>query len=389
MANRTPLYETHGALNARMFEFGGWEMPLWYTSIVDEHMAVRNSVGIFDASHMGKLLISGRDCLGEFQRLVTRNLEKYAPGRCAYSHLLDGDGRIIDDTIVTIVSEDRLFVVCNASTREKVIDWIASNRPGFDMKDVTAEYCCLAVQGPKTVELLGSLMDKSKDPSPLDMKRYHACLTKLVLPRSSQENKNEFSWARGIAVGFDQTGIPALVSRTGYTGEEGIEIFARRDDTVRLWESILDLGKAHGMRPVGLGARDTLRLEMCYLLSGHDFNGAQTPLEADAEFAIDWDHDFIGKERLEEQKRAGGYQRLVAFESVGKGIPREGYAISTSNGERIGRVTSGTMSPVLKVGIGLGYVPEKCSGPGTEISYSIGERSVSARIVEKPFLKRR
>ena len=388
MANRTPLYEVHGALNARMFEFGSWEMPLWYTSIVDEHMAVRNALGIFDASHMGKLLISGRDCLREFQKLVTRDLEKYAPGRCVYSHLLDGDGRIIDDSIVTIISEDWLLVVCNASTREKVIDWISSNRPRFDMKDITMEYCCLAVQGPKTVELLGSLMDKSKDPSPLDMKRYHACLTKLILPRASQENGNEFSWAKEIAVGFDQMGVPALVSRTGYTGEDGIEIFARRDDTVRVWESILGLGKAHGIKPVGLGARDTLRLEMCYLLSGHDFDGTQTSLEADAEFAIDWNHDFVGKERLEEQKRSGGYRRLVAFESVGKGIPREGYAILTSSGEHIGRVTSGTMSPVFKIGIGMGYVPEKFSAGGTEISYSVGDRSVSARIVEKPFLRR-
>ncbi|MEM4265183.1 MAG: glycine cleavage system aminomethyltransferase GcvT [Thermoplasmata archaeon] len=389
MANRTPLYETHGALNARMFEFGGWEMPLWYTSIVDEHMTVRNAVGIFDASHMGKLLVSGRDCLTEFERLVTRKLEKYAPGRCVYAHFLDGDGRIIDDTIVTVISRDQLFVVCNASTRGRVIDWIAMSRPKFELKDITTEYSCLAVQGPKTVELLGAIMDKSREPSPLDMKRYHACLTKLTLPRASHENKNEFSWARGIEMGFDTPGLPALVSRTGYTGEDGIEIFARRDDTVRVWESILDLGKTHGIKPIGLGARDTLRLEMCYLLSGHDFDGSQTPLEADAEFAIDWDHDFVGKSVLEEQKRKGGYRRLVAFASVEKGIPREGYRILSSSGEDIGRVTSGTMSPILKTGIGMGYVPERFSAPGTEISYSVGERSVGAKVVEKPFLKKR
>lgn len=389
MANRTPLYETHGALNARMFEFGGWEMPLWYTSIVDEHMAVRNAVGIFDASHMGKLLISGRNCAEEFQKLITRNLGKYAAGKCVYAHLLDGEGRILDDTIVTIISSDRLFVVCNASTKEKVIDWISSSHPGFEMKDVTMEYCCLAVQGPKIVELLGSIMDTAKEPSALDMKRYHACLTRLMLPRASMENKAEFSWAREIALSFDRIGIPALVSRTGYTGEDGIEIFAGRDDTVRLWESILDLGKAHDIRPVGLGARDTLRLEMCYLLSGHDFDGTQTPLEADAEFAIDWDHDFIGKERLVEQKRKGGYRRLVAFESLNKGIPREGYEILSADSERIGKVTSGTISPMLRIGIGMGYVPEKYAVPGTEISYAVGERRVSARIVEKPFLRRR
>lgn len=389
MANRTPLYEMHGALNARMFEFGGWEMPLWYTSIVDEHMAVRNAVGIFDASHMGKLLISGRNCTEEFQRLITRNLSKYAAGKCVYAHLLDGEGRILDDAIVTIISDDRLFAVCNAATREKVIDWISSSHPRFEMEDVTTEYCCLAVQGPKIVELLGSMMNTAKEPSPLDMKRYHACLTRLMLPRASVENKNEFSWAREIAVSFDGIGIPALVSRTGYTGEDGIEIFARRDDAVRLWESILDLGKAHGIRPVGLGARDTLRLEMCYLLSGHDFDGTQTPLEADAEFAIAWDHDFVGKERLVEQKRKGGYRRLVAFESLDKGIPREGYEILSADREHIGKVTSGTMSPVLRIGIGMGYVPEKYAAPGTEISYAVGERRVSARIVEKPFLKRR
>jgi len=389
MANRTPLYEMHGALNARMFEFGGWEMPLWYTSIVDEHMTVRNAVGIFDASHMGKLLISGKECVKDFQSLVTRKLEKYAPGRCVYAHLLDGEGRIIDDMIITMISSDRLFVVCNAATRGKVVDWISSNSPRFDLKDVTMEYCCLAIQGPRMVELLDAVLDKSKDPSPLDMRRYHACLTKLTLPRASREKMDEFSWARGIAIGFDSPGIPAVVSRTGYTGEDGIEIFAMREDTLQVWKSLLELGKTHGMKPIGLGARDTLRLEMCYLLSGHDFDGSQTPLEADAEFAIDWDHEFVGKERLEEQKRSGGYRRLVAFESVGKGIPREGYRLLSSSGKIIGSVTSGTMSPMLKVGIGMGYVPEEFSKPGTEIAYSVGEKSIAARIVKKPFLKKR
>ena len=383
MADRTPLYERHDALRAKMFEFGGWEMPLWYTSIVDEHLCVRSNVGVFDASHMGKLLIAGSNCQQIFQKLITRTLTNYPPGRCIYTHLLDDQGRIIDDMIVTNLTKDSLFVVCNASTREKVINWIVSKRSGFDLKDITNDYSCLAVQGPRTVEMLKHLAD----PELFNLKRYHGALTRLSVEGIAETKSEGYDWCRPISLGMDRFGLPVLMTRTGYTGEDGFEIFARRDDTGFVWDELLKTGKAQSMQPIGLGARDTLRLEKCYLLSGHDFDGSQTPLEADAEFSIDWDHDFLGRSILEKQKDER-YSRLIAFESIGKGIPRDGYPLLSETGSRIGKTTSGTMSPSLKIGIGMGYVPAEFSKIGMKIMYTVGTKNIEAKIVEKPFLKK-
>jgi glycine cleavage system T protein (aminomethyltransferase) len=385
MPDRTLLYSRHVALGARMFEFGGWEMPLWYTSIGEEHLAVRNGVGIFDASHMGKILIVG-DGAGEgLGRLVTRNLAKYLPGKCVYAHLLDDQGRIIDDLIITKISQNEFFVVCNASTRQKVIAWISERKMPFRLKDMTGDFSCLAVQGPKAAEL----MSRIASPAVLGLKRYHGGLTMLGLPGDMKGDDQIFSWGEKLSLLTDRNmgGATAFVTRTGYTGEDGFEIFASSADTGFVWDGLLRTGTDLGIRPIGLGARDTLRLEMCYLLSGHDFDGSQTPLQADAEFVVDWDHEFVGKESLEKQ-RTEEYSRLVAFTSVGKGIPRSGYQLLSESGERIGKSTSGTISPSLKIGIGMGYVPPAYAKAGTKISYEVGNRGVEAKVVEKPFLKR-
>jgi aminomethyltransferase len=385
MPYRTVLYDRHIALGAKMFEFGGWEMPLWYTSIGEEHLAVRNDVGIFDASHMGKILVTGDGAGEDFGHLVTRNLSKYLPGKCVYAHLLDGQGRIIDDLIVTKLSPDSFFVVCNASTRPKVIDWISGRKMPFQFTDMTADFSCLAIQGPKAAEL----MSRIASPAVMNLRRYHGGLTMLGLPGDMKDDGQAFSWGEKISLLTDRNmgGATAFVTRTGYTGEDGFEIFASSADTGFVWDGLLRIGTDLGIRPIGLGARDTLRLEMCYLLSGHDFDGSQTPLQADAEFAVDWDHGFIGKESLERQKTEE-YSRLVAFASVGKGIPRGGYQLLSESGGRIGKSTSGTMSPSLRIGIGMGYVPPGHAKVGTKISYEVGGRSVEAKVVEKPFLKK-
>lgn len=383
MVNRTSLYEEHVSLSAKMFEFGGWEMPLWYSSINEEHLNVRNNTGMFDVSHMGKMLITGANCQKIFERLVTRKLSAYPPGKCLYTLMLGEGGRVIDDMIVTNISSERIFVVCNAGTRERVMDWISHRKESLTLQDLTRDLACIAVQGPRTMEMLRDFMD----PSIFSLKRYQAGFSALDIDGYEKESSDELQWARNLHIGRPGEGVPALISRTGYTGEDGFEIFPRSRDARIIWRKFLEKGKAQSICPTGLGARDTLRLEKCYLLSGHDFDGTRTALEADAEFAIDWDHDFVGKNALEE-KRKVPHDKLVAFESVDRGIPREGYQISDASAVQIGKVTSGTMSPCLGKGIGMGYVTASYSAQGTKIIYSVGSRRIEAEVVAKPFLKK-
>ena len=383
MADRTPLYDRHTAAGARMFEFGGWEMPLWYSSIRDEHLAVRGTVGLFDVSHMGKILVRGAGA--DLEKLLTRSVVKRSSGKCIYALLLDDCGRIIDDLIALKISQDCHFVVCNASMRNKVLRWMAEKAGSLELVDLTSEYSCIAVQGPKA----SALIDKIADHSATTLGRYHGAFTMLRFPHGRRGDKTLFDWSKPISqvTEDDSNGIAAVVTRTGYTGEDGFELFTSAADAGFVWDELLRIGEIFSVKPAGLGARDTLRLEMCYLLSGHDFDGTQTPLQAGAGFAVDWDHDFIGKGSLDAQK-AEDYSRLAAFESVGKGIPREGYRLLSGAGEEIGRSTSGTMSPSLNIGIGMGYLPARHSAPGTKIFYEVGTRNVEARVVERPFLKK-
>ena len=382
MALRTPLYDEHTALGAKMFEFSGWEMPLWYGTITQEHMAVRGSAGVFDASHMGKILVEGEVSMDRLDLLFTRPLTGSREGRCLYSFLLDDSGHIIDDLIVTRISDRGFLVICNAAKRDAVHNWLSANGGGASATDLTSEYACLAIQGPSSRSIMSEItdLDLSK------MKRFSAAKTRIQIADSERQDiDEEISWASGIEVGTDSEGIDAIISRTGYTGEDGFEIILNARAARNFWKRILKAGSER-IKPCGLGSRDTLRLEMCYLLSGHDFDGGQTPLEAGEEKAVDWNHDFRGKEALLRQKE-GKYLRLVAFISTG-GVPREGYDIYSPGNERIGRVTSGTLSPVLKKGIGMGYVGEEYSSPGATLYYGIGDRKVKAAVIEKPFLKR-
>ena len=384
MTERTVLYERHIAAGARMFEFAGWEMPLWYSSIKGEHIGVRSGVGIFDVSHMGKMLIRGADA--ELERILTRSLAKRLPGSCVYALLLDEGGRIIDDLIVLKVSQDCHFAVCNASMRAKVKAWIEERDDPLKLTDSTTEYSCIAVQGPKAA----ALIERIADPSVIGLGRYHGAFTMLRFPHGRSSDRALFDWSKPISLVAegDANGVSALVTRTGYTGEDGFEIFPSTKDAGFVWDELLKAGEPLSAVPAGLGARDTLRLEMCYPLSGHDFDGSQTPLQSGIEFAVDWDHDFIGKKSLLAQK-GEKYSKLVPFESVGKGIPREGYPLSSDSGERMGRSTSGTLSPSLNVGIGMGYVSAGYASPGTKIFYEVGTRNIEAKVVEKPFLKKK
>jgi aminomethyltransferase len=384
MADHTALHDRHLAAGAKMTEFGGWEMPLWYTSIVQEHLAVRSSVGLFDVSHMGKILITGMGANG-FESLITRSISKHQPGKCVYAFLLNDLGKIIDDIILLKVSDACLFVVCNASTRSKVVSWIAERRAGYKIKDLTGEMCCIAVQGPKSAELIRRIAD----PAIISIGRYHGAFTTLRIEGRRSQIDAGLDWAAPIAsaFGFAKDGIRSIVTRTGYTGEDGFEIFAPAEDAGAVWDSLLKIGADLGAVPAGLGARDTLRLEMCYLLSGHDFDGRQTPLEADSEFAVDWNNEFIGKPALEAQ-RGQRFSRLVAFESVDRGIPREGYALGSEQGEHLGAVTSGTLSPSLKKGVGMGYLPPDLASVGMKITYKVGTRNAEAKVAQKPFLKK-
>lgn len=381
MALRTALFDEHTALGAKMFQFAGWEMPLWYSTITEEHMAVRKRAGIFDVSHMGKILVEGDEAIERFDWLFTRALADPPIGKCLYSFLLDDSGCIVDDLIVTKVSERGFLVVCNAAMTGPVLDLLSRNG-GASVTDLTADFACLAVQGPASPEILSSFYSGISD-----IKRFRAIMTRRTVPGwDAGDLEDAMPWASGIHSGDDSEGINLLVSRTGYTGEDGFEIITGNEHARGLWRQILEIG-GEKVSPCGLGARDTLRLEMCYLLSGHDFDGSQTPLEAGEEKAVDWNRDFRGKEALLKQKREV-YPRLVPFISVGSGVPREGYGIYMPAKEEIGRVTSGTISPLLKKGIGMGYVVQEHSSPGSVLYYGAAERRIEASVVEKPFLMR-
>src|SRR3990170_4071254 len=296
MPLRTPLYDIHVAAGATMTEFGGWEMPLQYDGIVAEHKAVRTAAGLFDVSHMGKIMVSGRDAGGFLGRLATNNVPR-KPFRARYTHLCDEEGRILDDVIITCLASDRYFLVCNAGPRDRVVRWLRRHAVGEDVQDITSDYLCLALQGPKAARILQ--LAASFDVEAL--KPFAGSVGELLLSRrlgvsrSSDATAPEaVGWVSGES---GEAGLAdhSFVTRTGYTGEDGFELFPDNDLGVVLWEALLAAGRDAGLRPVGLGARDTLRLEKGFLLSGTDFDGTQTPLEAASERFVRWDHEFIGR----------------------------------------------------------------------------------------------
>lgn len=380
--NRTPLREEHVKLGAKMVWFAGWDMPIQYTSIIDEHMAVRASAGAFDVSHMGDFIIRGKNAGLVMDMLCTNDVQCQPVGRCVYAHMLDEQGRILDDTIVTNLGNDEFFMVPNAATTQKMHKWVGGHLHGQELLDMSLDLACIALQGPEAQAIMSELTSGD-----LSMKFFWAQFMRLdKIATTGSDPKTALLRNRTMANGSGP-GIKAYVSRTGYTGEDGFEILCENADAIPVWSAIIEHGKPHGLKPVGLGARDTLRLEKSLLLSGTDFDGTQTSLQTGPGWVIDWKHDFIGKQALVQQKAVGHYDKLVCMVATDRGIPRHGYDIM-AGGQKVGSVTSGTMSPVLKKGIAMGYVPVEMATPGTALQIKIRDSLVDADIVKPPFVKR-
>lgn len=379
---KTPLREEHVKLGAKMVWFAGWDMPIQYTSIIDEHLAVRASAGAFDVSHMGDFIIKGKNAGLVMDMLCTNEVQCQPVGRCVYSHILDDQGRILDDTIVTNLGNDEFFMVPNAATTQKMKKWVGGHLHGQELLDMSLDLACIALQGPKAQEILSELTSAD-----LSMKFFWAAHMRLdKVGAVGSEPKTHLLKNRTMSNGPGK-GIKAFVSRTGYTGEDGFEILCENADAVPVWNAVLERGRTHGLKPVGLGARDTLRLEKALLLSGTDFDGTQTSLQTGPGWVVDWKHDFIGKQALVQQKTEGHYDKLVCMVVSDRGIPRHGYEILV-NGKKVGSVTSGTMSPILKKGIAMGYVPVELAAVGTKVQIKIRDNAVDAEIVKPPFVKR-
>lgn len=342
---RTPLYDRHVALGARLVPFAGWEMPVQYEGVIPEHRAVRTDAGVFDVSHMGELEVEGPRAGELLQGALSNDLDRISPGQAQYTLLTNEDGGIIDDLIVYRVGDHSFLLVVNASNRAAAYDWLKEREiPGSDVRDVSDECALLAVQGPRAIERLGL------PPAP------------------------SFTFAEATL-----DGVEVMVNRTGYTGEDGCELLCMSEDAVQLWDAVL----ARGVVPCGLGARDTLRLEVCYPLHGNDIGPDTDAISAGLGWACALDKEFEGVEVLRRVKADGPERRLVAFVMEEKAIPRHGMAI-----EGGGEVTSGTHSPTLDIGIGMGYVPAAQAQPGTELTIDVRGRPRRARVVKKPIYKR-
>ena len=356
---RTPLFDVHRALGAKLIDFGGWEMPVQYTGILEEHKAVRERVGLFDVSHMGELEVTGPGALAALQRLTPNDVAKLSDGRIHYSAFLTERGTFVDDLLVYRRAADSYLVVVNASNTPKDFAW-ARQGAGSDarVEDRSDRYALIAVQGPLATRLVAPLAD----PDPSDLKYYTFRETTVC-------------------------GVPALVSRTGYTGEDGFELYLAPGGAGDVFRKLLDAGRPLGALPCGLGARDTLRLEAKMALYGNDIDDTVTPWEADLGWIVRMGKgDFVGRDALERQKAQGVPRRLVGFEMVDRGIARHGYPAQTAAGPGI--VTSGTMSPTLGKAIGLALLPSPSAAVGSELTIDIRGRAAAARVVETPFYRR-
>lgn len=380
--NATPLNDEHRKLGAKMVWFAGWDMPIQYTSIIDEHMTVRNACGAFDVSHMGDFIIRGPGAGEAIDLLMTNDVRRAPVGRCVYSHLLDEHGKILDDTIASPLGKDEYFMVPNAATTSKMRKWVESHLDGPELVDMSSDLAAIAVQGPKAKDVVARLTSADMNP----VKFFWAAFARLDgIKASGSSPKTDLLKGRRPANGPGD-GIMAYLSRTGYTGEDGFEIICENADAGEVWRAVLEKGKDLGLRPIGLGARDTLRLEKALLLSGTDFDGAQTSIQTGPSWVVDWKHRFIGKDTLEAQRTAKAYDKLVCIAAKDKGIPRHGYDI-VKDGAKVGAVTSGTLSPVLKKGIAMGYVPVGMSAVGTEVQIKVRDTLVAAEIIKPPFVR--
>jgi aminomethyltransferase len=377
---KTPLNQIHKDLRARMVDFAGWEMPVQYSGIIEEHIATRTKAGLFDISHMGEIELKGPGALQAIQALTTNDAAKLVPGQVQYSALLYPNGTFVDDITVYKFSNERFLFCVNASNTDKDFEWIRENvsretqgRASVEVKNISDEVALLALQGPKAVEILQKLTDT--DLSTLKSFRFLQKVdigSKTLRPLDLLMAQGKF-W----------------ISRTGYTGEDGFELYTSVEDARNVWNKLLEIGSDYGLKPVGLGARDTLRLEAKLALYGNDIDDRTTPLEADLEWIVKFDKgDFIGKETLLQQKKQGISKKLVGFEMIERGIARSHHKILKNDGE-IGEVTSGTYAPYLEKNIGLGYVKMEYSQIGTELDIQIRDKKVRAKVVPTPFYRRK
>lgn len=357
----TALTSVHEALGAKMVPFAGFNMPVQYEGVNIEHETVRNAVGVFDVSHMGEFLLTGPGALDLIQRVTTNDASTLTIGRAQYSCLPNGNGGIVDDLIVYRMKEEQYLLVVNASNIEKDWNWISShNTNGVEMRNLSDDYSLLAIQGPKAVEAMQSLT--SVDLSAI--KYYH--------------------FEVGPFAGIEHV----IISATGYTGSGGFEIYCKNSEVKQVWDKVFEAGAAFGIKPIGLAARDTLRLEMGYCLYGNDIDDTTSPLEAGLGWITKFTKDFVDSERLKAQKEAGVSRKLVGFEMIDRGIPRHDYRVLDAAGNVIGKVTSGTQGPSVKKAIGLAYVTVENAAVDTEIFIEIREKGVKAKVVKLPFYQK-
>jgi aminomethyltransferase len=364
MLKKTPLYEAHRRLRARMVEFGGWHMPVQYTGVIEEHLAVRGAAGLFDVSHMGEIEIKGSGALAFLQELTINDVARLGNGQVQYSAICFPHGGVVDDLTIYRIDHDHYLLCVNAANTETDFAWIEQVLQDSDFADVTVrnisdEFAQLALQGPASNAILARLTDTKLERIPY----YH--------------------FYEGLVAG-----VPTIISRTGYTGEDGFELYMAPQSAEEIWDALLQTGAPDGLAPVGLGARDTLRLEMKYALYGHELSPEISPLEA----GLGWitcleKPSFIGREALMRQKEQGLTRRLIAFSLREAGVPRAGYPVF-ADGQEIGQVTSGTMSPSLRIGIGLALVQSRYAAIGTELTLGIRQRQVAAQVVKAPFVKK-
>lgn len=358
---KTALNEAHRKQGGKMVDFGGWDMPVQYSGTIAEHMAVRTAAGIFDVSHMGEIEIKGPQSLALVQHLTSNDASKLADGQIQYSGLMMPAGTFVDDILVHRFGPEHYFLCVNASNTDKDFDWIQSHAQGFDTEvtNLSPKYSQLAIQGPKALEIMQPLIDVELAPI-----KYYWFTTGHV------------------------DGVPAIIARTGYTGEDGVEIYFEPSESERIWDKILESGKPHGLIPCGLAARNTLRLEAKMALYGHEIDDTTTALEADLAWICKLGKgEFLGRDVLVEQKEKGLMRKLVGFEVTDKGIARDGYPVFI-DGQQVGYVTSGSPAPLLKKNIGLAYLPIEHNAIGTKFEIDVRGRRLAAEVVPTPFYKR-
>ncbi len=359
---KTPLNDAHRSLGGKMVDFGGWDMPVQYTAgVIGEHMATREKAGLFDVSHMGEIWVEGEDAIAFVNRITTNDVTKLVDGQAHYSALTNEQGGVVDDLLVYRFDQDKLLLVVNASTTDKDWDWITSQKKdeNITLTNASADYCQIAVQGPKAVEIAQHFTDVNLS----EIKYYHFTVDKF-------------------------NGTDAIISRTGYTGEDGFEIYADKTEAVRLWNDFLEYGERFGILPAGLAARNTLRLESAMSLYGNELGDDISPLEAGLGWICKLNKgDFVGREPMAKLKEEGLKKKLVGFEMVDRGIARDHFDVYVGD-EKVGYVTSGSPAPFLKKNIGLAFVPPEFAKTGQEITIDVRGKKLAAQVVPTPFYKR-